>query len=769
MNRVLFKAAAIVNIAAAALIYVACSGDDGKDGPPGTPGVGCVGTPSATVAGGIDITCGGVPAGTLQPGAPGAPGTQGPPGGVGSVDGCYLQPSAAGGYDAICGGQNMGPLVTGGVGGGGCVITDGGAYWTFNCGGTPTQIGKAWCGDVAFNPSSQVCVDGAISGAKCGTDSINFDIHFCASGKKVPKCGVLPLTLSPSNPPDTLTASGGVEYDVATQFCGRKATQTSDSVFTRCGTEDVLTTTPLDANSQLQAPYNHPKGIGWFDPTLNFCLVGSAGPEVTSLCRSGVLFGGLEYLASQVCQNGAVKAICGNDVTNPANIYDVSTDFCQGVGANAVVKPYCGAAADKITYTAEQFCGSTYGKDSVFTLCGKLARTGSSTTTCATATGTWDDDGDGGTTPEINCTCNEYASSPTGCSFTTSTVTIPAYPAGEFDPTAEFCATVTTGDASTVGDGGSVSIATPTLVAPATSAPTPVPLCNSKTYVWEREFCGYNAGGTLEIYNRCGPNVTPGLGKYTVTTHYCPTGAAAIKNLSICNTDSTYAAGTNTGTTLNRYNPEKEICDARDPAPTAISNVVGVNDGQRYKYAKIGTLTWLAENLNYAKGSVGTVYTLTTPPTGYGRLYSYTEASLTGSNAICPTGWRVPNDTDWLALSTAAGNLVTMLKSADVANTANSWIVKGTDDFGFNALPAGRGAYTPDYETPTVTPPATTYFDALTQILYSQLNSNTYWWSSTAGSTANLAKYKSIAFNDVFLLSGESNASTSYYSVRCVK
>ena len=71
MNRVLFKAAAIVNIAAAALIYVACSGDDGKDGP---PGAGCI-AQANTATGGYDIVCGGTVYGNIKDGKDGTAST----------------------------------------------------------------------------------------------------------------------------------------------------------------------------------------------------------------------------------------------------------------------------------------------------------------------------------------------------------------------------------------------------------------------------------------------------------------------------------------------------------------------------------------------------------------------------------------------------------------------------------------------------------------------------------------------------------------------
>lgn len=106
-------------------------------------------------------------------------------------------------------------------------------------------------------------------------------------------------------------------------------------------------------------------------------------------------------------------------------------------------------------------------------------------------------------------------------------------------------------------------------------------------------------------------------------------------------------------------------------------------DGQSYDIVQIGPQTWMAENLNYeAEGSAC--------PEGdnrscskYGRLYTWKVA-----RTVCPEGWRLPDSSDFEALIASAGG-------AEVAGGAlkstSGWFKKGngSDDYGFNALPAG--------------------------------------------------------------------------------
>jgi len=123
-------------------------------------------------------------------------------------------------------------------------------------------------------------------------------------------------------------------------------------------------------------------------------------------------------------------------------------------------------------------------------------------------------------------------------------------------------------------------------------------------------------------------------------------------------------------------------------------------DGKTYVYVPIVTgataKNWMAENLNYAasgsKCGDDANSTLSDANTDicntYGRLYNWSTATQGG---VCPRGWHIPSDTEWNVLMEAVGGeetAGTKLKAADDLLWSSG---KGTDDYGFAALPGGYG------------------------------------------------------------------------------
>lgn len=144
--------------------------------------------------------------------------------------------------------------------------------------------------------------------------------------------------------------------------------------------------------------------------------------------------------------------------------------------------------------------------------------------------------------------------------------------------------------------------------------------------------------------------------------------------------------------------------------------ILDERDNQVYKTVQIGDQIWMAENLNFAYiGVPYTYYDDTSDSTSwcydndpanctkYGRLYTWAAAmdsvktgcgfdktcGLSGIvQGICPTGWHLPDSTEWKTLIAAVGG---GLSPGEALKLQSGWLDdgNGTDAFGFSALPAG--------------------------------------------------------------------------------
>lgn len=166
-------------------------------------------------------------------------------------------------------------------------------------------------------------------------------------------------------------------------------------------------------------------------------------------------------------------------------------------------------------------------------------------------------------------------------------------------------------------------------------------------------------------------------------------------------------------------------------------------DGQVYKTIKIGTQTWMAENLNYAYlshaplpyDSTKKIQYLTTLDSSsfchcnnpeackkYGRLYLWSaavdSAALFGSSGkgcgiggdcpysnslkfrgICPDGWHLPSKDEWRTMYSLTKYEEEEYKEYNYYEiplliSSVGWMnIEGKNDYGFSALPSGRGLH----------------------------------------------------------------------------
>jgi uncharacterized protein (TIGR02145 family) len=185
----------------------------------------------------------------------------------------------------------------------------------------------------------------------------------------------------------------------------------------------------------------------------------------------------------------------------------------------------------------------------------------------------------------------------------------------------------------------------------------------------------------------------------------------------------------------------------------AIDPLYDDRDQQTYKIVLIGTQVWMAENLNFNATDSKCYSNSTANCEKYGRLYNWSTAMKNSASSnknpsevqgICPSGWHLPSDAEWTALTNYVGtNAGTKLKANSALWNSNG---KGTDDFGFSALPGGLG--------------------------YSSGSFNNVgylgdWWSATE-STASGAYGRGMSYGSANVFRDDGNRS-GLYSVRCVQ
>ncbi|MCL2284422.1 MAG: fibrobacter succinogenes major paralogous domain-containing protein [Fibromonadales bacterium] len=180
-------------------------------------------------------------------------------------------------------------------------------------------------------------------------------------------------------------------------------------------------------------------------------------------------------------------------------------------------------------------------------------------------------------------------------------------------------------------------------------------------------------------------------------------------------------------------------------------------DDKKYKAIKIGSQTWLAENLNYeAEGSK----CYDDSPANckkYGRLYDWEVAMK-----ACPSGWHLPSNEEWETLKAAVGDASVNIfiritsgytpvgegKKLKATNGWNDYKEKsgnGSDAFGFSALPGGHSDSDGKF---SLVGDGSFWWSA------SEHPKGTYWWtiSSYSDEFSYFAYYKS-----------------SLHSIRCVQ
>jgi uncharacterized protein (TIGR02145 family) len=160
-------------------------------------------------------------------------------------------------------------------------------------------------------------------------------------------------------------------------------------------------------------------------------------------------------------------------------------------------------------------------------------------------------------------------------------------------------------------------------------------------------------------------------------------------------------------------------------------------DGNKYKTVTIGTQVWMAENLKTTRYNDGTPIplvtdyeewaALTTPAycwynndsshkEVYGALYNWYAVNTA---KICPEGWHVPSDEEWIELRNYLGSF--RFVGSDLKETGTShWKspnADATNKSGFTALPGGLRSFNGSF---------------------SYIGIAGYWWTATEYTSTNV-------------------------------
>jgi uncharacterized protein (TIGR02145 family) len=210
---------------------------------------------------------------------------------------------------------------------------------------------------------------------------------------------------------------------------------------------------------------------------------------------------------------------------------------------------------------------------------------------------------------------------------------------------------------------------------------------------------------------------------------------------------------------------------------TITENITGTLvdiDGNVYKTVTIGTQFWMAANLKTTKYNDGTSITnvtdnviwagltteaycwynndVVTYKAAYGALYNWyvVDSASNGGKNVCPSGWHVPTDAEWITLANNLGGESVAGGSLKETGTAH-WLspnTGATNQSGFTALANGAR------------------YSDLGQ--FDNISYYGYWWSSTEYSSTN-AHYVCLLYNYIILSRDYYIGKKAGFSVRCLK
>jgi len=172
-------------------------------------------------------------------------------------------------------------------------------------------------------------------------------------------------------------------------------------------------------------------------------------------------------------------------------------------------------------------------------------------------------------------------------------------------------------------------------------------------------------------------------------------------------------------------------------------------DNKSYKWVKIGTQIWMAENLNHAIEGSKCYDNENANCAIFGRLYNWVMAMMQ-----CPSGWHLPTNAEWDKLlryvddNSGTSSPYSSTTAGKYLKATSRWDSNGngTDTYGFAGLPGG-GGYSNDQ--------------------FNYVGSHGDWWSAPEIDAGNA--YTRFMYNDQDIFGYFKNNESYLFSVRCVK
>jgi len=241
-----------------------------------------------------------------------------------------------------------------------------------------------------------------------------------------------------------------------------------------------------------------------------------------------------------------------------------------------------------------------------------------------------------------------------------------------------------------------------------------------------------------------------------------------------CQCAGTSTSGSGTGAQLL---PGNATCSTQNISVTGCGGQTSLTyDGRTYDLVEIGGQCWFADNLatdqyrngdaiptglsisiwqNTTAGAYAIYYNDPANDVTYGKLYNwYTTVDTRG---LCPTGWHVPTDCEWMYLESSLGMSVADQETAGWRGTNEGGALKSTTNWispntgatnstGFTALPGCAR----DYVGP-----------------YFSVGNVGYWWSSTENYS--LYALFRVLFVNYSNVGRDNYVKQAGFSVRCVR